>query len=151
MGHSHGSPSASAMPSGSWHQRRYRPVRRTMLLGSTVFGLSAIGLLAFPALFGQWLGIRGSAPTAGSLVASVDWSMRMVGVVLVPLAVAMNVVARRCKPGDLRLVAAMLMLGSAALAWLTYMAPGEPTMFRWLYVGIGALFALAYLVGLLRR
>jgi hypothetical protein len=126
---------------GNFSMHRRSRLRRVMMTGSIVFALSAVILLAVPGFFVDLLGLpKGFGPGLLSL----EWTMRMIGVAIAALAVALNILSRNAKAADLRLMALAMIVVSAAFAWLTYIAPGDMTWFRWLYVAIGAGFALAY-------
>jgi hypothetical protein len=126
---------------GNFSMHRRGRLRRVMMIGSVVFALSAVILLAVPGFFIELLGLpKGSGPG----IVSLEWTMRMVAVAIAALAVALNILSRNAKASDLRFMALAMIVVSAAFAWLTYIAPGEMTWFRWLYVAIGAGFALAY-------
>jgi hypothetical protein len=128
---------------GNFSMHRRGRLRRVMMLGSIVFALSAVILLVAPGFF---IGLLGLPKGFGQSLASLEWTMRMVGIAIAALAVALNILSRNAKAADLRLMALAMIVVSSALAWLTYIAPGDMTWFRWLYVAIGAGFALAYAI-----
>ena len=53
-------------------------VRKVLLTGSAVFGLSALALVATPQLFNELLGLESNP--------ALEWSMRMTGITLVALS-----------------------------------------------------------------
>jgi inner membrane protein involved in colicin E2 resistance len=138
-----------AMATSTWSMYRHRSLRRTMKTGSAVFLVSALVLLVAPRLFVDLLGLPVGFGVSGP--DAITWALRMIGLLLVALSVALNLTARHAKASDLRLMSVVMIGVSAALSWLTFSAPGEPTWFRWAYVAVGAAFALAYLIGLSSR
>jgi hypothetical protein len=58
-------------------------IRQVMLAGGSIFIASAIALIARPDLFGEFIGITGL---------DAYWSLRMTGIVLIPLGYLMIVV-----------------------------------------------------------
>lgn len=119
---------------------RYRYSRLVMIIGAITFGINAIWLLISPDGFAQYIGLE-SGPTN-------EWAFRMLGVILVALTVHQAATSRQV-PDKVFKRAALVMIGvSLALAYLTYAAPGDPDTGRWIFVGIGSLFALLYAITL---
>ena len=61
-------------------------IRKVLLAGASVFGLSAVLLIVLPGLFNGLLGLTTNGP--------LEWSMRMVGITLVALSGNMFSVSR---------------------------------------------------------
>lgn len=119
---------------------RYRYSRLVMIIGAITFGINAIWLLLSPDGFAQYIGLE-SGPTN-------EWAFRMLGVILVALTVHQAATSRQV-PDQVFKRAALVMIGvSLALAYLTYSAPGDSDTGRWIFVGIGSLFALLYAITL---
>jgi hypothetical protein len=121
----------------------YTLLRKTLQAGSIVFGLSALFLLAFPALFLELLGIEESDPLI--------WSMRMIAITLFALAGNMWNNSKQAEDSRVANVAKVMCLSATALGVLTLMIPAELTWFSYVYAGIGFGFAISYLVGMIKR
>jgi len=119
---------------------RYRYSRLVMIVGAITFGINAIWLLASAQGFAEYIGLE----TADTNI----WSFQMLGVILVALAVHMSATSRQVPDAVFRRAAIVMIFVSSALAYLTYNAPGETTTGRWVFVGLGALFAFLYAVTL---
>jgi hypothetical protein len=118
-------------------------LRRVLLTGSTVFGLSALLLIISPSLFNELLGIS-STP-------ELDWAMRMIGLTLVALAGNMMSVSLRGKDTAVIFSARVMAISAAGLGVLTLLIPIETlTWFDYTYAAVGFGFSVAYLVGLIR-
>jgi O-antigen/teichoic acid export membrane protein len=118
-------------------------LRRVLLTGSTVFGLSALLLIISPSLFNELLGIS-STP-------ELDWAMRMIGLTLVALAGNMMSVSLRGKDTAVIFSARVMAISAAGLGVLTLLIPIETlTWFDYAYAAVGFGFSVAYLVGLIR-
>lgn len=118
-------------------------LRRVLLTGSTVFGLSALLLIISPSLFNELLGIS-STP-------ELDWAMRMIGLTLVALAGNMLSVSLRGKDTAVIFSARVMAISAAGLGVLTLLIPIETlTWFDYAYAAVGFGFSVAYLVGLIR-
>jgi len=111
-----------------------------MIVGAITFGINAIWLLASAQGFAQYIGLE----TAGTNI----WSFQMLGVILVALAVHMSATSRQVPDSVFRRAAIVMIFVSLGLSYLTYTAPGEITTGRWVFVGIGSLFALLYAITL---
>jgi len=114
-------------------------VRQVMLAGGTIFILSAVALISRPDLFGQFIGISGE---------DAFWSLRMTGIVLLPLGYLMIVVRNNSSNYVVRTFAILMSLVSLALGIVTLLAPGEPNMGRIIYAVIGFVFSTLYVVAL---
>lgn len=118
-------------------------LRRVLLTGSTIFGLSALLLIISPSLFNELLGIS-STP-------ELDWAMRMIGLTLVALAGNMMSVSLKGKDSAVIFSARVMAVSAAGLGVLTLLIPVETlTWFDYAYAAVGFGFSLAYLVGLVR-
>lgn len=118
-------------------------LRRVLLTGSTVFGLSALLLIISPSLFNELLGIS-STP-------ELDWAMRMIGLTLVALAGNMMSVSLNGKDSAVIFSARVMAVSAAGLGVLTLLIPVETlTWFDYAYAAVGFGFSLAYIVGLAR-
>ncbi len=118
-------------------------LRRVLLTGSTVFGLSALLLIISPSLFNELLGIS-STP-------ELDWAMRMIGLTLVALAGNLMSVSLRGKDTAVIFSARVMAVSAAGLGVLTLLIPIETlTWFDYAYAAVGFGFSVAYIVGLIR-
>ncbi len=118
-------------------------LRRVLLTGSTVFGLSALLLIISPSLFNELLGLS-STP-------ELDWAMRMIGLTLVALAGNMMSVSLRGKDTAVIFSARVMAVSAAGLGVLTLLIPVETlTWFDYAYAAVGFGFSVAYIVGLIR-
>lgn len=117
-------------------------LRYTLRAGATVFGLSAGGLIVFPAFFLELLGLEPELPLM--------WSMVMMGIALVALAGNMVVVSVSARDGGVRMASVVMLFAAAGLGMITLLIPVAYTWFTLAYAAVGFGFSLAYLVGLLR-
>jgi peptidoglycan/LPS O-acetylase OafA/YrhL len=108
--------------------------------GAFVFAVSALTLLAMPGLFAEWLGLD---PTP-----STQWTLRMVGAVLIALAGQMWLV-RRGSDTTIRQAALVMVVGGGAMTAVTFVIPGEWTAIRFAYLFFGLAFCVIYSVVLL--
>ena len=121
----------------------FKYLRRVLLTGSTVFGLSALLLIISPSLFNELLGLS-STP-------ELDWAMRMIGLTLVALAGNMMSVSLRGKDTAVIFSARVMAVSAAGLGVLTLLIPVETlTWFDNAYAAVGFGFSVAYIVGLKR-
>lgn len=114
-------------------------VRQVMLAGGTIFILSAVALISRPDLFGEFIGISGE---------DAFWSLRMTGIVLLPLGYLMIVVRNNSSNYVVRTFAILMSLVSLALGIVTLLAPGEANVGRIIYAVIGFVFSTLYVVAL---
>lgn len=114
--------------------------RLVLKTGSLVFGLSALLLLAAPALFNELLGLATNPP--------LEWSMRMIGITLVALAGNMFSVATRGSEASVRFSARVMQASAFALGVLTLLIPTAQTWFTIGYAAIGFSFSIAYTIAL---
>lgn len=114
-----------------------RLIRVVLGLGSLVFVISGILLVVAPSLMAELLGL--------STVVDATWTLQMLGAALLGLSGQMWLVRRA--PDHPVLGAAVVMIISGGLMTvLTLTLPGEWTAVRWVYLGVGAVFCLAYLL-----
>ena len=111
-----------------------------MVIGAIVFAGSSVALLVDPNAFLIYIGLENSESTI--------WSFRLTGLVLVALSAHMATTSRHAADPAFRRATLVMILVSSGLAALTYMAPGEITTGRWVFVGVGIGFAALYLITL---
>jgi hypothetical protein len=114
-------------------------IRQVMLAGGSVFIASAIALIARPDLFGEFIGIVGE---------DAFWSLRMTGIVLIPLGYLMIVVRSVASDSVVKSYAVLMSLVSLSLGIVTLLAPGDANIGRIIYAIIGFLFSTLYVVAL---
>lgn len=110
-----------------------------MLAGGSVFIASAIALIARPDLFAEFIGIAGE---------DAFWSLRMTGIVLIPLGYLMIVVRSVASDSVVKSFAILMSLISLGLGIVTLLAPGEPNIGRIIYAIVGFLFSTLYVVAI---
>ena len=114
-------------------------IRQVMLAGGSVFIASAIALIARPDLFGEFIGIVGE---------DAFWTLRMTGIVLIPLGYLMIVVRSVASDSVVKSYAVLMSLISLGLGIVTLLAPGEPNIGRIIYAIVGFLFSTLYVVAI---
>jgi len=114
-------------------------IRQVMLAGGSVFIASAIALIARPDLFGEFIGIVGE---------DAFWTLRMTGIVLIPLGYLMIVVRSVASDSVVKSYAVLMFLVSLSLGIVTLLAPGDANIGRIIYAIIGFLFSTLYVVAL---
>lgn len=114
-------------------------IRQVILAGGSVFIASAIALIARPDLFGEFIGIVGE---------DAFWSLRMTGIVLIPLGYLMIVVRSVASDSVVKSYAILMSLISLSLGIVTLLAPGEPNIGRIIYAIVGFLFSTLYVVAI---
>ena len=114
-------------------------IRQVMLAGGSVFIASAIALIARPDLFGEFIGIVGE---------DAFWSLRMTGIVLIPLGYLMIVVRSVASDSVVKSYAILMSLISLGLGIVTLLAQGEPNIGRIIYAIVGFLFSTLYVVAI---
>jgi len=119
------------------------PLRIVLRLGASVFGLSALFLLALPELFLDLLAL----PTGTDQV----WSMRMIAITLVALTGNMLGVSLYGSLKGIRFSARVMQFVAFSLGALTLAIPAELNWFTYLYAAVGFGFSAAYTVFLFRR
>ena len=118
-------------------------LRLVLRAGATVFGLSALLLIALPRFFTDLLGMVGSA--------DLDWSMRMIGLTLVALTGNMLVVSLHGLDKGVLLSARVMQIAAFGLGLITLLIPSGWNWFVILYALVGFGFSLAYTIFLLRK
>lgn len=114
-------------------------IRQVMLAGGIVFIGSAIALIARPDLFGEFIGISN---------AQAWWSLRMTGLVLIPLGYLMIVVRSAGSNSVVKSFAILMSIVSLALGIITLLAPGQVNLGRIIYAITGFLFSTFYVVAI---
>lgn len=117
-------------------------IRQIVLVGASVFLISAMGLIAFPLQFGEFINITNDEAV---------WALRILGVVLLPLSYSMFILRATASNHTIKSFATLMVVVSAGLAVVTWYAPGDANIGRYLYAFIGAAFSLAYLSALITR
>ncbi len=115
------------------HKANYSPIK------SSVFIASAIALIARPDLFGEFIGIVGE---------DAFWTLRMTGIVLIPLGYLMIVVRSVASDSVVKSYTFLMSLVSLSLGIVTLLAPGDANIGRIIYAIIGFLFSTLYVVAL---
>ncbi len=118
-------------------------LRLVLRAGATVFGLSAILLIALPRFFTDLLGMVGSA--------DLDWSMRMIGLTLVALTSNMLVVSLHGSDKGVLFSARVMQIAAFGLGLITLLIPSGWNWFVILYALVGFGFSLAYTIFLLQK
>lgn len=113
-----------------------KPIRTTLQIGASVFGISAIFLLIFPALFLELLNLEGTN--------SLQWAMRMIAITLVALTGNMYLVAKHASHDGVILSAKVMLLAAAGLGIITLLIPTTLNVFILGYALIGFGFSGTY-------
>ena len=112
-------------------------LRLILLVGGSVFGLSALALLAMPLWFIQLLGITNSE--------ELRWAFRLMAVTLVALSGNMLIVSSYAAPYGVRMAGILMMFSAAGLGVLTAFIPSSAhNWFTISYSCIGFVFSIAY-------
>ncbi len=119
-------------------------LRWTLRAGSVVFAASAVLLLVAPGLFLELLGL---APPDSAL----EWSMRMIGVILVALAALMWMVAQAGDDVWTIRAGVVMAIIATGLGALTLMIPAPLGWFSLSFAAVGFLFSANYVVCMARR
>ena len=114
-------------------------IRQVMLAGGSVFIASAIALIARPDLFGEFIGIVGE---------DAFWTLRMTGIVLIPLGYLMIVVRSLASDSVVKSFAYLMSIVSLSLGIVTLLAPGQVNIGRIIYAIIGFIFSTLYVVAI---
>jgi hypothetical protein len=117
-----------------------RLIRVVLGLGAILFFASGLVLLLSPALMAQWLGL--------AEVVDTTWTMQMLGAALLGLAGQMWLV-RRAPDHPILGAAVVMVIAGGLMTFLTLTLPANWTPVRWAYLGVGLVFLVAYLVGLI--
>ena len=118
-------------------------LRLVLRAGASVFGLSAIVLIALPRFFTDLLGMMGSN--------DLDWSMRMIGLTLVALTGNMLVVSIHGSDRGVLFSARVMQIAAFGLGSITLLIPTGWNWFVILYALVGFGFSLAYTIFLLQK
>ena len=118
-------------------------LRLVLRAGASVFGLSAILLIAQPRFFTDLLGMMGSN--------DLDWSMRMIGLTLVALTGNMLVVSLHGSDKGVLFSARVMRVSAFGLGAITLLIPTGWNWFVILYALVGFGFSLAYTIFLLQK
>ncbi len=118
-------------------------LRLVLRAGASVFGLSAILLIALPRVFTDLLGMMGSN--------DLDWSMRMIGLTLVALTGNMLVVSLHGSDRGVLFSARVMQIAAFGLGAITLLIPTGWNWFVILYALVGFGFSLAYTIFLLQK
>jgi len=121
--------------------RQLGRLRMVLRAGSLVFGLSAVALIAAPALFNSLLGLVTSP--------ELEWSMRMIGITLVALSGNMFSVSARGGDESVAFSARVMLVSACALGVITLCIPAPLTWFAIAYAAVGFGFSATYAVVLL--
>ncbi len=117
-------------------------IRLILKAGSTVFGLSAVLLVATPVLFLDLLNFDGAD-------SALQWSMRMIGITLVALAGNMWVNSKNQDDKAVETVGIVMAISATSLGRLTLWIPVSLSWFAILYAIVGFGFGAAYFVALI--
>lgn len=118
-------------------------LRLVLRAGASVFGLSAILLIALPRFFTDLLGMMGSN--------DLDWSMRIIGLTLVALTGNMLVVSLHGSDRGVLFSARVMQIAAFGLGAITLLIPTGWNWFVILYALVGFGFSLAYTIFLLQK
>ena len=124
-------------------KNREARIRTVLFTGSAVFGLSALLLLAAPALFNELLGLKSDL--------ALEWSMRMIGITLVALAGNMYSVSKKGSSQSVLFSGRLMLVSAGALGVLTLLIPATVTWFSICYALVGFGFSAAYAWALLGK
>jgi hypothetical protein len=116
-------------------------LRKTLKLGSLIFGLSSIFLIFLPNAFLYLLNLSSNE--------QMRWAMRMIGITVFALAGNMWQNASQDDEKRLTMVGRVMCLCAALLGLLTLLIPTTLSWFAYLYAAIGFGFALSYLLNLI--
>ena len=111
-------------------------LRLVLRTGALVFGLSALALIAIPAVFNSLLGLT-STP-------QLEWAMRMIGITLVALAGNMFSVASRGSDASVLFSGRVMLISAFGLGVLTLLLPVTLNWFAIAYSLVGFGFSAAY-------
>jgi hypothetical protein len=109
----------------------------TLTLGATVFGLSAVLLIALPEFFLDLLALDYQSD-------ALVWSMRMIGVTLVALAGNMWVNSTNADDRAVRRVGLVMAVAAGGLGVVTLVIPVALSWFTLLYATVGFAFSVTY-------
>lgn len=116
--------------------KQIKALRLVLKLGASVFGLSALGLLALPRTFTELLGLVGTE--------DIDWVMRMLGMTLVALCGQMFSVSIFGSERGVLVSASVMQVSSFGLSIIALLVPVNPNIFIWGYAGLSFGFSFVY-------
>ena len=119
-------------------------IRKTLQLGATVFGFSALLLVVLPEFF---LSLLALDSTSAALI----WSMRMIGVTLVALAGNMWMNSKQTNDSQVKNVGLVMAIAATGLGVLTLLIPAPFGWFTICYAAIGFAFGANYALCLIRK
>jgi len=119
-----------------------KSTRQIMAAGGSIFALAAFALLFAPARFADILGL--------TTTDSVTWSLRITGIVLIPLVYTLFVVRGSLPNHVVRAFAILMAAVSLALGVVTLLAPGPAPIGRSVFALVGFGFAVAHVWALWR-
>jgi O-antigen/teichoic acid export membrane protein len=117
-------------------------LRKTLRMGSIVFGLSALLLVLLPGFFNWLLGL--------STNPDLEWAMRMIGITLVALAGNMYSVSKHGSEKSVSLSGRVMQISAFLLGVLTLLIPTQMNWFTISYAIVGFGFSAAYTFAFLR-
>ena len=120
-----------------------RAIRKVLLAGSLVFGLSAIVLIAVPRMFNDLLWLSNNP--------ELDWAMRMIGITLVALAGNMYSVAKHGTDKAVLFSGRLMLVCAAGLGVINLTIPTNGSWFAQAYAMVGFGFSAAYAWALTRK
>ena len=120
-----------------------KAIRRVLAAGSVVFGLSAIALIAVPALFSDLLWLPNNP--------ELDWAMRMMGIILVALSGNMYSVSKHGTDKAVLFSGRLMLFSAAGLGVITLTIPTNGSWFAQAYALVGFGFSAAYAWALARK
>lgn len=121
---------------------KIKMLRKTLRMGSIVFGLSALLLVLLPGFFNWLLGLT-SKP-------DLEWSMRMIGITLIALAGNMYSVSKHGSEKSVNLSGRVMQVSAFLLGVLTLLIPTQMNWFTISYALVGFGFSAAYTFAFLR-
>lgn len=114
-----------------------RLIRVVLALGALLFFASGLLLLLAPSLMAQWLGL--------AEVIDTTWTLQMLGAALLGLSGQMWLV-RRAPDHPVLGSAVVMLIAGGLMNVLTITLPGSWTSVRWVYLGVGLVFWVSYLI-----
>ncbi len=118
-------------------------IRKVLKTGSIVFGLSALALIAVPAIFNTLLNLQ-TAP-------ELEWAMRMIGITLVALSGNMYSVSAHGTDKAVLFSGRLMLVSAAGLGAITLLIPTSHNWFTIGYAMVGFGFSAAYAFALSRK
>ena len=122
---------------------KFRSLKIVLRVGSIVFGLSALALIAVPGTFNELLWLPNNP--------ELDWAMRMIGITLVALSGNMYSVSKHGTDRAVIFSGRLMMICAAGLGVITLTIPTNGSWFAQVYALVGFGFSAAYAFALSRR